>query len=62
MNSCIYDKEWEIKQIHMAIAYLEAMLHEQGACMSDKKWMATTSKLEELWQQVEELESEQKKD
>lgn len=58
MNISIYDKEWEIEQIHMAIAYLEAMLDEQGACMSDKKWMATTAKLEELWQQVVELEQE----
>lgn len=59
--SCVYDKEWEIKQIHMAIAYLEAMLDEQGACMSDKKWMETITKLEELWYQLEELERDQEK-
>lgn len=58
MNSAIYDKKWEIEQIHMAIAYLEQMLHDQGAGMSNRKWIETTARLEELWQQLVELEQE----
>lgn len=61
MSISIYDKEWEIEQINMAIAYLETMLHEHGEGMSDKKWMETTTKLEELWYQLEELERDQEK-
>lgn len=58
MNSAIYDKKWEIEQIHIAIAYLETMLHEHGEGMSDKKWIEATVRLEDLWCQLEELENE----
>jgi hypothetical protein len=61
MSISVYNKEWEIEQIHMAIAYLEQMLHDQGAGMSNRKWIETTARLEELWRQIEELESEQEK-
>jgi hypothetical protein len=58
MNSAIYDKKWEIEQIHIAIAYLEAILHEHGEGMSYKKWIETTARIEDLWYQLEELENE----